>query len=601
MGNHFFQRNGGCQPPVQYQTPCMPSHQGYQVVNGYQEIHMPCQVQGQVMHGYPAAPQIIYQNQPMQSHAANSIDEKLHINSSNSVVSKEELSKYLKINQQGKLEFNATYNGNLENVLYSYSRTNNQGYSTYLNNSKFEGIRGNTVDGSGAYVIEYDKSAGTTNIKVVVDQNNIEAFRITIGNSTYKIVTSEAINALANKSQNNKANQAQDKHESPKSSNQLSNRDSTRTQGEIQNLHGLMEKIDNHTKAVGGNVDTTLADQVLMKLNKLEATVAPDPSGKYPTLSPGLRNALLKSLPELKDELKKSLAQDPFELKKSLATLESIQNYLHNNSGAPAGAKEMPDGTKKQGVELGVDPSVRQGVQLGVDPSLTQGVSLGVDPTEKSGAKLGVAKEGDILGVAKNGVGLGVAKEGQDLGVSQNGVQLGVAPSEQYRGVQLGVSQDQKNDISAELVARLKDSMAKSSFGNPMTGSSSPTFKDSTTMLNIFGTLKTDYERLDIIQKYNDQGGNFTEDMKYVSKDKRQAYVNVLLGSELNGLYSSFYNAQPWSYWPMNYSDKGTLAKINSLDANKKKLLSTAWDILHRQDYENVSFDARIGQLLAGK
>ena len=295
-------------------------------------------------------------SQAYQSRGPATLDQKLFLNPGQSVIEKQELVPYLTDHKNGTYSFGFDVkDGGPSSLQYSFSRTSG-GFPTELRSYDLTTNNGPMSDGGGAYVMSHRHENGVTKFSVRLTTDQIEGFRVSIGDKTFKIETSEA-RKLAGEIEQYKQSQrnpgvAQDvprEERTPKQPNtqpnaqQESSRDKTRTPKELDELRQLDQGIKDRAKTLGLNTEYGIFDEVIRDLERIEDFVSPDSNNKYPSIDREVRDDTLKFLSQARDKITRNyLHSDPKDSYRAQRIINNIQEHLRNNHGGSADARHMP-------------------------------------------------------------------------------------------------------------------------------------------------------------------------------------------------------------------------------------------------------------------
>lgn len=140
---------------------------------------VPCGPSGGVQYGTPQRGH----GDMSQISMPTTVDQKLHLKPGQSVMSAEKVAEFVTLNKDGSLTFKAEFNNAPRDLNYSMVFPNG-GYTSELYNHNLTQPNGKRK--SEGYEIEHVNKGNDTSLSVTID-SNVQAFRISVGEHTFKI------------------------------------------------------------------------------------------------------------------------------------------------------------------------------------------------------------------------------------------------------------------------------------------------------------------------------------------------------------------------------------------------------------------------------
>lgn len=301
--------------------------------------------------------------------ASVGVESKLHMPPGAPSVSREELMKFLSVDTNGTIHFNANVGADMPGFRYACVRANGmynsnmEEHTMYCQsgNQRWDTTSTRTPDSYGDYTVETSRAGNARNIHVQLN-SGVEAFRLDIGGNTFIIKRSEILGqhsapartpptqATAERDAQGWTSVGEPSMPPPtrpatrapggSSAPSTSPRDLARTDAQQAQLQGAVNAAANLGNLLGAEPEPTLAQRLVGIVERIEARVKPDASGHLPPLPDGAAVRSLAQIALLRETVKNGLANDPTELKLALDSLTRSEKYLQQQ---PTGQAPVAD------------------------------------------------------------------------------------------------------------------------------------------------------------------------------------------------------------------------------------------------------------------
>jgi len=284
-----------------------------------------------------------------------SVNAMLHLPPGAPQVGMEELMKFISVARDGTITFKANLDGNVPGFNYSYVRANGAYSSNMQSHDMYDNMGRFVGDPEGGYVLQ-SRLNGTSRSVELQMTNNMQAFRIDLGGRAFIINRAEIMAAQARSANNSSASaqgaqvfaapvQQNDGKDSGSStgtyySGAHTRPDSARSPEQRAKLQSGLSAAKNLASMLGAEPETSMAEQLVSTIGRIEARVSPNANGQLPSLPPDTAVRALAQIALLRESARTGLAQDPSELKAALESLARSERFLKQRT--PEGTTTNP-------------------------------------------------------------------------------------------------------------------------------------------------------------------------------------------------------------------------------------------------------------------